>query len=146
VTYHDPCYLGRQSEPPLVWQGEERQTHGVMRYFTPPKPINYGVNGVFDAPRQVLRAIPGLQFVEMYRIREYAYCCGGGGGVPDAHPNEARSASLLRVEEAHAVGADTLVTACQHCRHNLTRWQDGTSTPVPVVDVVDLVFAAAGLG
>ena len=100
MTYHDPCYLGRQSEPPLAWQGEERQTHGVMRYFTPPKPINYGVNGVFDAPRQVLRAIPGLQFVEMHRIREYAYCCGGGGGVPDAHPNVARSAAIQRVDEA----------------------------------------------
>ena len=144
VTYHDPCYLGRQSEPPLVWQGEERQTHGVMRYFTPPKPINYGVNGVFDAPRKVLRTIPGLRLVEMHRIREYAYCCGGGGGVPDAHPNVARSAALQRVDEARAVGAETLVTACQHCRHNLTHWQDGTITPV--VDVVDLVYTAAGLG
>ncbi|MCX6033039.1 MAG: (Fe-S)-binding protein [Chloroflexi bacterium] len=144
ATYHDPCYLGRQSEPPLAWQGEERQTQGVMRYFTPPKPINYGVNGVFDAPRQVLRAVPGLQFVEMHRIREYAYCCGGGGGVPDAHPNVARSASIQRVDEARAVGAEMLVTACQHCRHNLTRWQDGTSTPV--IDLVDLVYAAAGLG
>jgi Fe-S oxidoreductase len=143
VTYHDPCYLGRQSEPPQIWQGEERQTHGVMKYFVPPKPINYGVNGVFDAPRQVLHAIPGLHFVEMYRIREYAYCCGGGGGVPDAHPNVARSAALQRVEEARAVGAETLVTACQHCRHNLTRWQDGDSTPV--VDLVDLVYEAAGL-
>ena len=102
VTYHDPCYLGRQSEPPQFWQGEERQTHGVMRYFVPPKPINYGVNGVFDAPRQVLRAIPGLQFIEMYRIREYAYCCGGGGGVPDAHPNVARSAAIQRMDEARA--------------------------------------------
>ncbi|HSB66112.1 MAG TPA: (Fe-S)-binding protein, partial [Anaerolineales bacterium] len=60
VTYHDPCYLGRQCEPPQFWQGEERQTHGVMRYFVPPKPINYGVNGVFDAPRQLLESIPGL--------------------------------------------------------------------------------------
>jgi Fe-S oxidoreductase len=144
VTYHDPCYLGRQSEPPQAWQGEERQTHGVMTYFVPPKPINYGVNGVFDAPRQILRAIPGLHFVEMHRIREYAYCCGGGGGVPDAHPNVARSAALQRVDEARAVGAETLVTACQHCRQNLTRWQDGTSTPV--VDLVDLVYNAAGLG
>jgi len=144
VTYHDPCYLGRQSEPPQAWQGEERQTLGVMRYFVPPKPINYGVNGVFDAPRQVLRAIPGLRFVEMHRIREYAYCCGGGGGVPDVHPNVARSAAIQRMDEARAIGAETLVTACQHCRHNLTHWQAGTSTPV--MDLVDLVYAAAGLG
>jgi heterodisulfide reductase subunit D len=144
VTYHDPCYLGRQSEPPLTWQGQERQTHGVMRYFTPPRPINYGVNGIYDAPRQVLRAIPGLQLIEMHRIREYAYCCGGGGGVPDAHPNVARSASSQRVDEARSVGAEVLVTACQHCRQNLTRWQDGAATAV--ADVVDLVHTAAGLG
>lgn len=144
VTYHDPCYLGRQSEPPQGWQGEERQTHGVMRYFVPPKPINYGTNGVYDAPRQVLRSIPGLRLVEMHRIREYAYCCGGGGGVPEAHPSVARSAAIQRVNEARAVGAETLVTACQHCRHNLTRWQDGTFTPV--AELVDLVYAAAGLG
>ncbi len=144
MTYHDPCYLGRQSEPVQNWQGEERQTHGVMRYFTPPKPINYGTNGVYDAPRQVLRLIPGLRFVEMHRIREYAYCCGGGGGVPDAHPNVARSAALQRVEEACSVGAEMLVTACQHCRRNLTRWQDGPS--MPVMDLVDLVYEAAGLG
>ncbi len=144
VTYHDPCYLGRQSEPPQAWQGEERQTHGVMTYFVPPKPINYGVNGVFDAPRQILRAIPGLRFVEMHRIREYAYCCGGGGGVPEAHPNVARSAAKQRVDEARSVGAVTIVTACQHCRQNLTRWQEGISTPV--IDLVDLVYKSAGLG
>ena len=143
VTYHDPCYLGRQSEPPLDWEGEERRTHGVMRYFVPNKPINYGVNGVFDAPREILNAIPGLEFIEMHRIREYAYCCGGGGGVPDAHPNEARSAANHRLDEAQDVGAELLVTACQHCRYNLTRWEE---TSLPVVDLVDLVYEAAGLG
>jgi Fe-S oxidoreductase len=136
--------LGRQSEPPHNWQGEERQTHGVMRYFVPPKPINYGVNGVFDAPRQVLRNIPGLQLVEMFRIREYAYCCGGGGGVPDAHPNVARSAANQRMDEARGVGAAILVTACQHCRQNFLHWQKDDS--LPVVDLVDLVYEAVGLG
>jgi heterodisulfide reductase subunit D len=144
ATYHDPCYLGRQSEPPQEWRGEERQTHGVMRYFTPPKPINYGTRGVFEIPRQILHAIPGLRFVEMHRVREYAYCCGGGGGVPDAHPNVARSAALQRIDEAHDVGAEMLVTACQHCRQNLTCWQEGTS--MQVMDLVDLVYNAAGLG
>ena len=143
ATYHDPCYLGRQSEPPQAWQGEERRTHGVMTYFVPPKPINYGVNGVYEAPREILRSIPGLKLIEMLRVREYAFCCGGGGGVPDTHPNVARSAALQRIEEATAQGADTLVTACQHCRQNLTRWQE--DRPISVVDLVDMVYEAAGL-
>jgi heterodisulfide reductase subunit D len=143
VTYHDPCYLGRRSEPPQIWQGEERLTHGVMTYFVPPKPINYGVIGVYDAPRQLLGLIPGLELHEMQRRREYAYCCGGGGGVPEAHPNVARTAALQRRAEASKTGADILVTACQHCRHNLTRWQDGG--PLDVAELVDLVYKAAGL-
>ncbi len=143
VTYHDPCYLGRQSEPQQEWHGEELQTHGVMHYFTPPKPINYGVKGVFDAPRQILELVPGMQFVEMHRIREYAYCCGGGGGVPDAHPNVAKSAATQRLDEARDVGAELLVTACQHCRRNLTCWQEQNT--LPVVDLVDLLYTAAGL-
>jgi Fe-S oxidoreductase len=80
----------------------------------------------------------------MHRIREYAYCCGGGGGVPQAHPKVARSAALQRVEEARSVDAEILITACQHCRDNLSRWQ--TEPTMPVVDLVDLVFESAGLG
>ena len=143
VTYHDPCYLGRQSEPIAVWEGEERKTHGVMCYFVPKKPINYGVNGVYDSPRKILRMIPSLNFVEMHRIREYSYCCGGGGGVPDSHPNVSRSATIQRISEARDVSADILVTSCQHCRHNLTQWQE--KNPLPVIDLVDLVYKATGL-
>ena len=142
VTYHDPCYLGRQSEPTQPWEGEERQTHGVMRYFVPPKPINYGVNGVFDAPRLLLQKIPGLNFTEMHRVREYAYCCGGGGGVPDAHPNVSRSAAIHRINEARDVNAELIVTCCQHCRHNLNKWQEGKV--LPIIDLVDLVYEAVG--
>ena len=144
VSYHDPCYLGRQSEPIEEWEGEELQTHGVMRYFVPPKPIAYGVNGVFDAPRNILSAIPGLSFIEMHRIREYAYCCGGGGGVPGVHPNVSKSAAIQRIDEARDVDADILVTACQHCIHNLTRWQSEDNS-LPVVDLVDLVYESTGL-
>lgn len=143
VTYHDPCYLGRQSEVITEWVGEEKLTHGVMRYFQPKKIINYGTKGVYDEPRQVLQAIKGLKFVEMYRIREYSYCCGGGGGVPNIHPNVSESASSQRIDEAKNVGAELMVTACQHCVYNFNKWQDGT--PLPVIDLVDLVYEAAGL-
>jgi len=146
VAYHDPCYLGRQSEPPVVWSGETRVTHNCMAYHVPPRPVNMGGNGVYDAPRRVLRAIRGMEFVELYRIREYAFCCGGGGGLPEAYPEAARAAGLHRIEEARDVGADLLATACHHCRRGLTRSQEGSgAVRVPVADLVDLVFEAAGL-
>lgn len=146
VTYHDPCYLGRQSEPPLTWEGEHKVTHGCMTYTDPPKEINRGVSGVFDEPRQILRAIEGIDFVEMYRIREYSYCCGGGGGVPLAYPELARSAALHRLEEAIDVGAECLVTACHHCRMNLSESQQSAGKRLlPVVDIIDLVYEAADI-
>jgi Fe-S oxidoreductase len=146
VTYHDPCYLGRQSEPPIVWKGEYKTTHGCMQYADPPKAINRGVGGVFDEPRRILRAIPGLEFIEMPRIREYSFCCGGGGGVPEAFPELARRTALHRVEEAASVGAEWLVTACHHCRANLSNAQALSGMPaLPVVDIIDLVYEAAGI-
>ncbi|MBW2225037.1 MAG: (Fe-S)-binding protein [Deltaproteobacteria bacterium] len=126
VTYHDPCYLGRQSEPPQAWEGEEKLSHGVLTYFDPPKPMNNGVNGVYDPPRRILDQVQGLELVEMHRIREYSFCCGGGGGVPEAHPDVARAAAASRVEEARDVGAETIVSACKGVsrereRHNPRR-------------------------
>lgn len=143
VTYHDPCYLGRQSEPPQPWEGEEKLAHGVLTYFDPPKPINYGVNGVYDPPRRILGQIPGVELHEMHRIREHSFCCGGGGGVPEAHPEVARGAAQSRIEEARDVGAEAVVTACHYCKRNLERWQEGAQTPV--LELVDLVYEAAGL-
>lgn len=143
VTYHDPCYLGRQSEPPQPWHGEEKMAHGVLTYFDPPKPINNGVNGVYDPPRRVLDRIRGLRRAEMHRIREYSFCCGGGGGVPAAYPEVARTAAESRIEEAKDVGAEAIVTACHHCIANLEQWQGQSA--MPVLDLIDLVYEAAGL-
>jgi Fe-S oxidoreductase len=146
VTYHDPCYLGRQSEPPIIWKGEQKVALGCMTYTEPPKEINRGVNGVYDPPRQILRAIKGLHFIEMYRIREYSYCCGGGGGVPSAYPDLALSTARDRLEEAVDVGAECLVTACLHCKANLSKSQQSWEKPLlPVVDIVELVYEAAGI-
>lgn len=146
VTYHDPCYLGRQSEPPLQWEGKHKISHGCMTYTDPPKPINRGVNGVFDEPRKIITSINGVDFVEMHRIREYAFCCGGGGGVPDAYPKLAKAAAEHRIEEASDSGADVIVTSCHRCRRNLLDSQEAAgSDRMPVVDIIDLVYEAANL-
>ena len=57
-----------------------------MVFHDPPKKFRRGTNGVYEAPREILKAIPGLNLIEMPRNAENAFCCGGGGGVPDAFP------------------------------------------------------------
>ncbi|MCP4755698.1 MAG: (Fe-S)-binding protein [Proteobacteria bacterium] len=146
VTYHDPCCLGRQSEPPLTWDGEYKTTHGCMTYTDPIKEINRGVNGVFDEPRRLLGAVKGLDFVEMHRIREYSFCCGGGGGVPQAYPKLAATTAIHRLEEADDVGADCLVTACHECRKHLSKSrQFAEDELLPVADIIDVVYEAADI-
>ena len=75
-------------------------------------------NGIYDAPRDVLRAVPGLELVEMADTRENSLCCGGGGGrIWMDTPKEERFANL-RLAQAQAVGAEVLVTACPYCISN----------------------------
>ena len=130
----------------MPWNGELKVSHGCMTYADPPREINRGVGGVYDEPRSVLRAIEGLDFVEMHRIREYSYCCGGGGGVPLAYPELERAAALHRLEEARDVGGECLATACHQCRAVLAKAQRSADGEFPpVVDIVDLVYEAANI-
>jgi len=117
VTYHDPCHLGRLSEPWIAWEGVQRERH--MRVYDPPRTLRRGTHGVYEPPRDVLKSIPGLKLVEMERIREYAWCCGAGGGVRETNPEFARFTAAERMKEAEASGAEALVTACPHCISNL---------------------------
>ncbi len=72
-------------------------------------------SGEYEAPRAVLRSIPGLELVEMPRNRETSLCCGGGGGgLWMDVPKEQRFA-VLRVREAKATGAEVIATACPYC-------------------------------
>ncbi|NLF01747.1 MAG: (Fe-S)-binding protein, partial [Anaerolineales bacterium] len=85
VTYHDPCFLGKQ-------------------------------NHVFDEPRAVLQAIPGLRLVEMDRRRERSLCCEGGGGRMWAEgTNLEERLAHQRVHEAAETGAEILAVACPFC-------------------------------
>jgi Fe-S oxidoreductase len=112
VTYHDPCLLGRLSEPYIPWRGEIK----AYGYHDPPKQWRRGTYGVYAAPREVLRAIPGVELVEMTRNEENAFCCGGGGGVPAAFPDFALWTAQERINEAKSAGAEALVSTCPFCR------------------------------
>lgn len=75
--------------------------------------------GVYDAPRNVLRAIPGVELVEMERSRERSLCCGGGGGRMWVEAGEGEKIAEVRVREAVGTGAGIVVTACPFCFTNL---------------------------
>lgn len=76
-------------------------------------------SGIYDAPREVLESIPGVELREMKFKREDAICCGGGGNL---EMNDAALSSAVaqnRVKQALATGADTIVTSCQQCKRTL---------------------------
>jgi len=75
--------------------------------------------GEYEAPRRVLKSIPGAETVEMRRTRENSRCCGAGGGLRSAFPDLSLRIAEKRVLEAAETGADCLVSACPFCRNNL---------------------------
>jgi Fe-S oxidoreductase len=70
---------------------------------------------IFDPPRDILEAIPGLELVEFERARKNALCCGGGGSVFFWEPEFAQWVAKERLFEAEYVGAEAIVTACPIC-------------------------------
>jgi len=97
-------------------------------------------SGVYDAPREVLKSIPGLHFVEMERNREQSMCCGGGGGGLWMEKLKGERLSDLRIEEAMATGASVLATSCPYC---ITMFEDSSRTlnvdeQIKIKDVTEL--------
>ena len=76
-------------------------------------------NQVYDEPRQVLDAIPGLRRVEMKRSRDRSFCCGGGGLALFYEPHEEERMGVKRVRMAAEAGANVIVTACPFCMVNV---------------------------
>jgi Fe-S oxidoreductase len=106
-------------------------------------------NEQYDAPRDVLRALPGVKLVEMERNKSGALCCGGGGGNfgTDFLGGSEDSPARIRIREACATGADILATACPIC---LTMFEDALKTEglegrLVVKDVSEIV-AESSLG
>jgi Fe-S oxidoreductase len=140
VTYHDPCHLGRLGEPYIHWEG--KPVPGHIRIFDPPKEFRRGTYGVYEPPRDILRSIPGLKLIEMDRIREYAWCCGAGGGVKETNPEFAAWTAEERIDEAESTGANAIVTACPGCERNFNDTVKENRHKIKVYDVVELLEKA----
>jgi Fe-S oxidoreductase len=79
-----------------------------------------------------------VKLVEMDRIKEYAWCCGAGGGVTETNPDFAAWTASERLREAESTGAQALVTACPHCARNFA----GSESSLKVYDVIEILDKA----
>ncbi len=121
VVYHDPCHLGRHMHP----------------------------NRVYEQPRYVLDNIPGIERKIFYREKDESLCCAAGGGVKAGMPEFSEYIAALRVDEARAVGAETIVTTCPFCIRGLSdgaekEAKDSGKTKIKVKSLTRLINEALG--
>ncbi|WP_084268788.1 (Fe-S)-binding protein [Oceanobacillus damuensis] len=98
-------------------------------------------NGVYDPPREILTAIPGLELVEMDRSRENGMCCGAGGGLMWTEETTGNRINVARTEQAMAVQPSMISSACPYC---LTMLSDGTKAKevdedISTMDVAEIL-------
>ena len=97
-------------------------------------------SGVYDAPREVMARIPGLELREMAASRENALCCGGGGDVEISDPTVSTSVAGRRLRQVQATGARYVASACQQCKRTLQEGARRNKIRVRAIDVAELVW------
>ena len=97
-------------------------------------------SGVYDAPREVLARIPGLEFREMSASRENALCCGGGGDVEVADRTVTAGVAAQRMAQVQATGAKYVLSACQQCKRTLQEGARQNKIRVRAMDLTELVW------
>jgi len=101
-------------------------------------------NRIFDEPREIIRAIPGIRLIEMPHHGPDSLCCGGGGGRMWQDLQGEVKMNQVRIREAAATGAEILVTACPLCLIMLedARKSVGLKPPFRIMDLNELVLEA----
>jgi heterodisulfide reductase subunit D len=101
-------------------------------------------NGIFDAPREILRAVLGDDTVEMPRHREQSFCCGAGGANYWYDAPKKEPAGVIRIREAVQTGARTVVAECPFCIKMLEQGAQsaGADGELKVKDIAEIVAEA----
>ena len=95
---------------------------------------------VYEEPRNILKKIKGIEFVEMEKNRENSRCCGAGGGYKSAFNNFAVNIAAERIRDAEAVGAEVIATACPFCVLNLKHGAKQIGSKVKVMDITEILL------
>ncbi len=105
-------------------------------------------NGIYEAPRNILRQLPMVDLIEMPRNGSKGLCCGAGGGNMFMEEKGERRVNVIRAEEAQATGADAVATSCPFCiqmfEAGIPMAEADESRRIKAFDVAELLEASTG--
>ena len=128
----------------LIGEGTIEMKETVHRKVAYHDPCDLGRHmDIYDPPRRLIRAIPGVELIEFSQNRNLAQCCGGGGGLKAYETGMSLDIAYKRVLQALDAGADTIVSACPSCKSNLqqgaSRLRKEKKKKIKVMDLTELV-------
>ena len=97
--------------------------------------------GITEPPREIIKPLPGVEFIELPTNRQDAFCCGSGGGMRSYNKDLANNTSLLRLQEAEELGVDILLTSCPFCERSFLSAQELEDAPkkLKIMNLVDFL-------
>jgi heterodisulfide reductase subunit D len=98
--------------------------------------------GVFESPRRILKAVPGVTLVELGDNRAKSVCCGGGGNLEMADAGLSGTVAQKKIEEIQKTGAQIVVTSCQQCVRTIKGRARRQKIDLDVVDITEFVLRA----
>jgi Fe-S oxidoreductase len=132
---HASQFLARLMEDRQLKLGRFEQT------VTYHDPCDLGrKSGIFDAPRQVIQSVPGIELCEMDASGQDALCCGGGGDVQIVDERVTADVADRRLGQAQRTGARVILSACQQCKRTLMSAARRNRVRVRVMDLAELVW------
>ncbi|MBM3707244.1 MAG: (Fe-S)-binding protein [Actinobacteria bacterium] len=106
-------------------------------------PCDLGRNSrIYDEPRNLIKMIPGVEFTELEKTKEYATCCGGGGNVEAVDIKLSEDIAKIKAKEVINSGADIVITACQQCVRTILQALKKEGSKIKVMDISELVLAS----
>jgi len=130
----------------LIQEGKVKFKQEVPMKVTYHDPCHLGrASGIYEAPRRILKSIPGIEFTEIERHHENSRCCGAGGGLKAGYPEVQQKMSQARVRDAVATGATDFVTACPFCYQGLLVGITAEEAPINMRDITEILTRALGV-
>jgi heterodisulfide reductase subunit D len=128
----------------LIRDGRLRLTTPIPAVATYHDPCRLNKRkGIHQSPREILRAIPGLEFRDVDHVTQWSYCSGAGGGLAVERPDLTAAISAQRLDRAAGLEVDTLVSACVWSERPLSK--AGADRGIEVRDLMEMVAQSAGL-